>query len=494
MLIVAAAIRIWNLSSNPPGFFVDEAAVGYNAYTLLHTLTDEHGKLLPLFFNTVGHYKGPLEVYMVVPFVALFGLTEFAVRATSVFFSMLTILVFYFLGKRIGGKAAALLLVFVFAFAPWSIHLSRTGFTAQQIYLFFLTFSLYFFIRIFTHRTTSDVLLFAFINALGAYSYFPARVVFPLIFVVCMMLVRIRFKKLRRSSVYAGIVFICALFPLVLHTASGEGLSRWRQVQLGTKKVSVQKVIRSYLLHFSPEFLFIRGDAGLQPIVRHSVKGAGQLYYWQALFIIVGVWYLWRKNRIFLSIIILLLLVYPLPSSLTSDATPQATRAITGLVPFSLLSGIGVWEGYKILKRSVLWRTFFVFILSGIMLFELSRFVLLLSSYPSYAAGYWGWQYGFGKALNRAGRYEQEYETVFITNRFNYPDMLLQFYNVRTACRACRIMSNPLYIEKNKKWLYIIRHDDLIDAKYLYPDLRFKTVETIYAPNNKAELFIGVFK
>ena len=50
IIILAFILRIYKLAEIPPGFYADEASIGFNAYKILTTLRDEHGKFLPLFF------------------------------------------------------------------------------------------------------------------------------------------------------------------------------------------------------------------------------------------------------------------------------------------------------------------------------------------------------------------------------------------------------------------------------------------------------------
>src|SRR3989337_2213889 len=83
ILILAAFLRLWSLSTNPPHLTPDEASLGYNAYSILKTVRDEYGELLPIIFKSFGDYKPGLYVYLTVPFVAFLGLTEFAVRLPS---------------------------------------------------------------------------------------------------------------------------------------------------------------------------------------------------------------------------------------------------------------------------------------------------------------------------------------------------------------------------------------------------------------------------
>jgi len=83
ILALASFLRIFQLDKNPAGFFCDEASVGYNAYLILKTGKDEHQNSFPIFFPAFGDYKNPVLIYSTVPFVWLFGLSEFSVRNCS---------------------------------------------------------------------------------------------------------------------------------------------------------------------------------------------------------------------------------------------------------------------------------------------------------------------------------------------------------------------------------------------------------------------------
>src|SRR5260221_9154250 len=94
LLIVGLAftLRFYNVSDNPPALSWDEVSIGYNAYSILKTGKDEHGRFLPLdTFIAYGDYKPPLAIYLTVPFVAVFGLNELSVRLPSVLFGTMTV-------------------------------------------------------------------------------------------------------------------------------------------------------------------------------------------------------------------------------------------------------------------------------------------------------------------------------------------------------------------------------------------------------------------
>ena len=50
IVALGAILRFYDLASNPPGFYTDEASIGFNAYTILTSAQDEHGAFFPLFF------------------------------------------------------------------------------------------------------------------------------------------------------------------------------------------------------------------------------------------------------------------------------------------------------------------------------------------------------------------------------------------------------------------------------------------------------------
>src|SRR3989338_88548 len=88
-LILAAALRLFGLTRYPAGLNADEAALGYNAYSLLLTGKDEHGHSWPVNLESFGDFKPAGYAYLLIPFIKIFGLTEFAVRLPSAIFGIL---------------------------------------------------------------------------------------------------------------------------------------------------------------------------------------------------------------------------------------------------------------------------------------------------------------------------------------------------------------------------------------------------------------------
>jgi len=139
ILILAAFLRIYKLSTIPPHLTPDEAALGYNAYSILKTAKDEYGNFLPIIFKSFGDYKPGLYVYLTVPFVAIFGLNEFAVRLPSALAGVMAVWLVYLIAQilrkslKIGNKQSLALCAWkleiltaaMLTVSPWHLHFSR---------------------------------------------------------------------------------------------------------------------------------------------------------------------------------------------------------------------------------------------------------------------------------------------------------------------------------------------------------------------------------
>src|SRR5215471_12968468 len=51
LLSTCVVVNFQGLRSNPPGFFLDESSIAYNAATISQTGRDEYGVLWPVYFR-----------------------------------------------------------------------------------------------------------------------------------------------------------------------------------------------------------------------------------------------------------------------------------------------------------------------------------------------------------------------------------------------------------------------------------------------------------
>jgi hypothetical protein len=92
------------------------------------------------------YFKSPLHIYSLALFIHSFGVTEFSARLISVIFGTLTIILIYFVGKKISGnnKTIGLAAALIYSFSLWSIAWSREA-RFYQMYQFFSLLTIYFF-------------------------------------------------------------------------------------------------------------------------------------------------------------------------------------------------------------------------------------------------------------------------------------------------------------------------------------------------------------
>lgn len=119
IIIVASFLRFYRIIEVPPGVNQDEASIGYTAYSLLHTGKDEYGKFFPLSFESFGDWKLPFYIYITLPMVYFFGLTEQAVRTPSAIFGILSVVGTFFLVQLLfKNKVLSLISMFLVAISP----------------------------------------------------------------------------------------------------------------------------------------------------------------------------------------------------------------------------------------------------------------------------------------------------------------------------------------------------------------------------------------
>jgi 4-amino-4-deoxy-L-arabinose transferase-like glycosyltransferase len=118
------------LSTNPPGFYVDESAISYNAYCIAKTGANEFGTRFPLFFPvyTGGwtQYANPTQIYLLAFLFKVVKPSILVARIYSASWVFAACLLLGYLATRITGKEIIGLLVAVIAiFTPWLFDVSR---------------------------------------------------------------------------------------------------------------------------------------------------------------------------------------------------------------------------------------------------------------------------------------------------------------------------------------------------------------------------------
>jgi len=463
ILAIAFSLRFYRLGSIPQGFFSDEAAVGYNTYSLIKTGRDEFGKSWPLFFTSFGEGKLPLYVYQSLPWMALFGPNELAVRFSGAFWGSLTVLIWFFTiqeflklskVKKKYHLAIGLASAFVLAIMPWHIHFSRGVFGQESIFWIILGS----FLILKGARSKKKMVLFLGLLSFAAslLIYHAPKVVLPLWTPTILYL---GFKKSKEKiitfskKVIPGLLVLVAVWALmsfhpagltrskgisVFSTHSGVSakiheslleenrLSRpaWFSRLFHNKVESYGREIAGrYLSHFNPDFLFVSGDLKR---ARYRVPGVAQVYLVFLPFALVGFYYLLNKK---VWLILILASLAPLPAALTFE-TPSTVRALLLTVPLSTIIGTGLVISFSYIKsfsKRVFWPAV---ALSAVSLFY--QFIYFLNSYFYLAQIHkpYAWQYAYNPLVKRVSVLEENYDRVVVTGMGGPPYIFFLFYKL----------------------------------------------------------------
>ncbi len=365
LALVVVTLRFYRLSEIPPGLYSDSGAHGVDA---LQVLKGEHAA----FFPANGGREGMI-VYGVALSTALLGRTMLALRLPTALASAGTVFVVFWLGQLlfgrdersgratpwrgllIGGVGAGLLAVSVA-----QTVLGRTAFRGNFLPLL-LCLCLALLWRGWGERSCRGIVLAGVCAGLLPYTYTPARftpflfLLFGLSFLLplgALTKERVR-AELPRVAVFLGVTGLVAA-PILIHFAlhpdhffmrSNEILIlRFESGQFASL-VAFLGNAWDHLMAFG-----FRGD----PSWRHNFPGKPMLNPYEAFFFWLGVGMaLWRwQRRPTYRLLLLWLVVLMLPAMLSRDDNVPHFLRMIGVAPaVYLLTGVGVWEAFRLLKE-----------------------------------------------------------------------------------------------------------------------------------------------
>jgi uncharacterized membrane protein len=205
--------RIWEYEILPPSLNADEASIGIDAFNLLHYGIDRNGIPFPVQFISWGSGQNALYGYVLIPFIALYGLSRIIVRIPMLISGILTIPLVYFIAKQTLGEAFGLLSMFFIAICPWHILLSRWGLESN---FFPFVFLLGYACLLMASKSYSWFILGCIFFAQALYAYGTAYAIIP-IFMICACWILYKEKQIPLRITLAGIlVFTIFALPISL--------------------------------------------------------------------------------------------------------------------------------------------------------------------------------------------------------------------------------------------------------------------------------------
>jgi len=455
IVLLAFVLRFYQLGQNPPSLTWDEAAIGYNAYSILKTGKDEHGRFLPIdYFASFGDYKPPVAVYASVLSTAIFGLNEFSTRLPSALFGTLTVLATYFLVKEIFPRKNfqfsifnfQLITSFLLAISPWHILSSRAAFEAN-IASFFIVLGTYFLVKAIKEKG-QHLLLSVLCYLSAVYTFNTPRLFLPLFLLGLALIYRKELLKIKKWVIIGGCFGLIMIAPLVPHLLSEEGKLRFEEVNIFTNleviKTANQRIeaeknsllariihnrrigygllfLKHYLDHFNPGYLFFHGDVN----PKFSIQDTGQLYLIEAPFLVLGLYYLFRSEGKTAWLIILWLLAGLVPAGMARE-TPHALRTLVTLPTWQIIIAWGIIGFYQSFRSKKFKKALSLFLVTCYIL----HVTLFLHNYFVHYPKEFSreWQYGYKEAVLAVAQKYGDYDKVLVSDVYGRPYIYFLYY------------------------------------------------------------------
>ncbi len=127
ILLIGSLVRLVAIERLPGGLNQDEASIGYEAYAIMNYGIDRNGNSLPVHLVAWASGQNALYAYLIMPFVAIFGNTTFAIRLPMALIGCATLIISFFALRKIFGEKKSLYFLAFLAIMPWHIMKSRWG-------------------------------------------------------------------------------------------------------------------------------------------------------------------------------------------------------------------------------------------------------------------------------------------------------------------------------------------------------------------------------
>lgn len=443
-LIITYLIFSFKINTFPPSLNADEAAFGYNAYSLLKTARDEYGFFLPLRLKSFGDYKLPLYSYLSIPFIKIFGLNEFSTRLLAKFTGLFLIVAIYYLTYILFKKKVISLIALAFAvFSPW-IQIFSNQAHETTLSTLFIAISLATLLSYIQTKRLGHLAISYLTLTLSLYSYHSAKIVFPFLFLaqIYYFWKNTRFKLKFKKQISAIVIVVLSTFVLIsfayseiktpanrvknlllfthpnISLITNEARTESRFSPYGSPIfVGFKEFISRYISYFSPEFLVNKGDEN----PRFGYNNLSPINYLEYLFFIIGLYYIIKNKQPYRYLVFLILLTVPLAGSLSWQqyALSRTHALIIIILP---IASYGLYQ--LLVKKPVLLRLSIVIS----VLLSISSLYFLYFNYPKRGLATRAWQAGYKELVNYSKTNYSKYKQFYITPKNGQPYIMYLFY------------------------------------------------------------------
>lgn len=450
IILFASIVRLWNLSNIPSGFHADEAAFGYNAYSLLHTGKDEYGKVLPLTLKSFGDYKGAVYAYLTVPFVALFGLTPLATRLPTALFGILFVLLSYLVTKELTkNNSLSIVVTALVSISPVSILLSRVQ-SDPLVSIVFILLSFYLFLLWLNKSSKLFLLISVFFLLVSLYTYASPRIFIPVLFFLVFIFFKKELLQKKLMKIFVTVMVIVFLVDGMLFLGHNdqrfnqltifnnpsvilpmqeqireEGFSSALAARVFHNKITAHLsfVLSNYFSYVSYDFLFAKG--GLPD--REHLPDTGLMYPIELPFLVLGVYFALSTKKKWGLFLLSWIIVTPLLLAFASDESPNVHRFFFAILPLEIFVGYGLFELFYRLRKYKLFFVSIIIVITAVFLFSFLYFLdELFIHQPVHHPWYRGFAYR--EFVTQVFSMQSSYKKVVVTKSLSSPYIYFLFY------------------------------------------------------------------
>lgn len=366
IMLLALLLRTWQLGSLPVGLSNDELSGVLHGYSILNSgftmaLTPWWQAIL---FVSPHSPTAELHGFFTIPGIALFGLNLWGARIGTAMAGVISVGLIYILILQLSkSRGYALTAALFLAISPWHIYLTRTVFDTP----FGFTLILAGLCCVFSNRKVLQVLSGLFL-ILAFHSYIAFKLVIPLLLLVLLGYLWVT-RGLNRDRIIglllAGVWIVIYIPLFLLFSDHSSRLAEVSSLNSSTYGVTVQKLraesalpgVISIVLYnkysvqlweyvvkffglFSTGVLF-SGDFF---DIAFAVPRHGLMYLFDAVFLPVGLYFLWRRQRWLFWLFVLLGLVSMLPGVVSRVSTSYLFRSHAALISLICISAYGFYS------------------------------------------------------------------------------------------------------------------------------------------------------
>lgn len=372
IIVISSFLYLFELGNVPSGLYVDEAAHGYNAFSILKTGRDEYGQPFPIAFKFFSTFTPPLYTYLTVIPIKFMGLSVFAARFISALSGILLSIFFYLFlkGLKLSSKATPLIGAILLATSPWELMFARSGYEAN-LGLFFFFLGIYFLWKGLVHD--HNLILGFIILSASIYTSFTIKFLAPIFLIAFFAAFRNKFltPKKRKLVRYSFILFLLIQLPNIYLLTTPSFFIKSKLLHSQSLINIPYEFLSQYLNYFSPRSLFLHSDPDLQ----RSIPTLSALFPWMLIPYLIGIYQAFHlKDVAFRKFLWLTFLITPIPAALVGDPF-SSYRALPFLIPTMIVIALGVDALIRRFKATALitmfllisvsliylWRGYFVF-------------------------------------------------------------------------------------------------------------------------------------